>query len=455
MKGLDSNGAAWHAEAATAILTDRAPAYIQSLFEQRLHGHGMGLSDLAIFAAAMSDLVHMEAFKDLHKVYSALNLPTVGAVTRKWSDLAAKGYMLGYIIGNNITAKTIDELNYFESELTKFYSDWETTYMWVKDFRKTHDLQLQSVRNPFLRHRDSFDSEVRFVQELGHHFGSFQDLSCKSIKSRLVELEHQGSGRVRLSSFYAGGVSGDWTLSESVEYLRNLGALDETDPKKPTVVIPNYITSHTNCGTSAGFYTVCCVDECEGLLRHLEIDLASPSAEPKGIADLVSTLPSDTVDAPRNLSVALLGRLDEIATHHGGQVPLHGRLFAQWMHHAYPRECPFPHVTGTTSPMTPDDFMAHHGIEDVEATMEDMRWHYSQKEHEDLDEEISLPWTQEEELVSGELLSLQPKGNWMRGVLRVAMAFLLLASSVVGLMRAGRVAFASDANLRKHEQVLV
>ena len=29
-------------------------------------------------------------------------------------------------------------------------------------------------------------------------------------------MKHQGTGRVRLSRFYAGGAKGDWTLSESV-----------------------------------------------------------------------------------------------------------------------------------------------------------------------------------------------------------------------------------------------
>ena len=54
-------------------------------------------------------------------------------------------------------------------------------------------------------------------------------------------VEYQGAGRVRFSIVYAGGVSGDWVaLSESVENLHNLSAIDETDPKKPTVVIPNY-----------------------------------------------------------------------------------------------------------------------------------------------------------------------------------------------------------------------
>lgn len=47
---------------------------------------------------------------------------------------------------------------------------------------------------------------------------------------------------------------------------------------------------------------------------------------------------SDTVAAPRELSEGLRVRLQEVAALHGGKVPIHGRLFAQWMHHAFPRE---------------------------------------------------------------------------------------------------------------------
>merc|ERR1719382_2197913 len=203
----------------------------------------------------------------------------------------------------NITSEP--QLNFLEQKLTEIYPDWPGTYMWVKDMRQTQELLQQPRRNPFVPHRESFEDSVSFTQELWHNFGAFQDLECKALKGRLVEIEHQGTGRVRLSRFYAGGVNGDWTLTESVEYLRNLGVLDETDPKRPTVVISNYITSQTNCLTGSGFYSVCCFDECEGLLRHLEKELAAPSAEPKRIASLVANLHSDTVQAPRNLSTAL------------------------------------------------------------------------------------------------------------------------------------------------------
>merc|ERR1712085_117007 len=172
---------------------------------------------------------------------------------------------------------------------------------------------------------------------------------------RLVEMDHQGTGRVLLRDFYSGFQHDPLHLfAESVDYLRNLGALDDRDPTRVSVVIPNYIISKTNCLSASGFYSICCFNECEGLTRNLEIVIAAPSGTPARIAEVISSLPSDTVDAPRNLSSALLGRLDEIAKHHGGEVPLYGRLFSQFMHHAFPRECPFPHVSGTTAPLSPE-----------------------------------------------------------------------------------------------------
>merc|ERR1719221_1766484 len=127
-----------------------------------------------------------------------------------------------------------------------------------------------------------------------------------------------------------------------MEYLQALGALDMSDAGQGRVIIPNFIAGRTNCLTPSGFYSVCCHNECDGLMTELERRIDGPMAAPELVAELVAALPSDTVDAPRNLSSPQLLRLQEIADRHSGQIPLHGRLFAQWMHHAYPRECPYP-----------------------------------------------------------------------------------------------------------------
>merc|ERR1719375_126261 len=55
---------------------------------------------------------------------------------------------------------------------------------------------------------------------------------------------------------------------------------------------------------------------------------------------------------------ALRRRLQEVADHHEGRVPIHGRLFAQWLHHVYPHECSYPHMSGSKHPLYVSDFEA-------------------------------------------------------------------------------------------------
>merc|ERR1719265_1738084 len=101
------------------------------------------------------------------------------------------------------------------------------------------------------------------------------------------------------------------------------------------------------CVASSSYYQVCCMDECEDLLAHLERKLAKSHAYPKEISAIVGSLLSPTQQTQRQLSPWLLKQLDSVAAQHGGVVPLHSRLFSQWMHFAYPRECPYPHISGT------------------------------------------------------------------------------------------------------------
>ena len=121
-------------------------------------------------------------------------------------------------------------------------------------------------------------------------------------------------------------------FDESVGFLRQFGALDESDALRPKVLIPNYVNARTNCLTTTSFYAVFCIDECERLLGRLEREIRAPAATPLETAALVGNL-LDTVEAARILSDSLLRRLTELAERHEGVVPLHSRLFAPWMHH--------------------------------------------------------------------------------------------------------------------------
>merc|ERR1719201_3185163 len=97
--------------------------------------------------------------------------------------------------------------------------------------------------------------------------------------------------------------------------------------------------------------------------------ISAPDATPATILSLVPNIASATMPSSRSLSPWLHHRLDEVAKHHGGRVPLHGRLFAQWLHYAYPRECTFPHIAGTIDPQRPEDLIiaGHASENDISA----------------------------------------------------------------------------------------
>lgn len=181
--------------------------------------------------------------------------------------------------------------------------------------------------NPFVHPAPRFGKVLRVVETVGEQFGQYQNFECQELKEALVTYEVRGSGRVRLQDFYRMGLECKYLLSESVEYLRTLGALDESNLREPRVIVPNFVLSKSNCLAPTSLYMVCCINERERLMDHLEREIAAPTASPVRIAELVADLPSATVEAPRNLSDALLGRLEEIAAKHHGGVLLHGRLF--------------------------------------------------------------------------------------------------------------------------------
>merc|ERR1719223_202759 len=279
-----------------------------------------------------------------------------------------------------------------EKEMKEIFPGWAETQQFVRDIRG--EIERTSTSGKL-----SFAAMTHVVEEVGERFGHFQDAECSAMKTKLIDLGDGGIGRGPLSSFYKTSVDGDYfEFQESEEYLRQLGALDDTDPTHPSVVIPNYIQSATNCIASESLYSVCCLNECEQLMSHLEQEIDAPDASPTRIAAIVSGLPSSTVEAPRALSSGLIEKLDEAAATHGGTVQLHGRLFGQWMHHAFPRECPFPHVAGSTNPQTPDEWMSVKGQESF-ATKAEMR-KYSDNAKPKTDELQELhQWAAEEELL--------------------------------------------------------
>merc|ERR1719335_1798196 len=99
------------------------------------------------------------------------------------------------------------------------------------------------------------------------------------MKEHLMEHEVPGTGRVKLADFYRKSQGDAWQFTEQSEYLRQLGALDESSPSVgPQVLIPNYITGMSNCITSAPYYSICCLNECDQIYQNLEALISASTA---------------------------------------------------------------------------------------------------------------------------------------------------------------------------------
>jgi len=181
----------------------------------------------------------------------------------------------------------------------------------------------------------SIDLVAKVLALYGEEVGSLENEQCEVMKDTLVKVEHlPGSGRVRLRDFYT--KTPRFEFGESADYLRAAGVLDESDPDDPKVMIPNYLTSSANCLHPSDYFEICCFDVCEELMDRIEAKLEAPVTSPDTIVSIVSTLSN------RSLPAQLLDLLQQVAQHHGGLVPIHGRLFAQWMHQSFPRDCNQP-----------------------------------------------------------------------------------------------------------------
>jgi len=188
---------------------------------------------------------------------------------------------------------------------------------------------------------------------------------------------------------------------------------------------------------ATSIYAICCRNECEDLMTQIEKAIAAPTAKPQQIADAVRSLSSPTVAAPREIAANLMSRLEDIAARHGGEVILHGRLFNQWMHHAYPSECPFPHEAGKLEPMNSEKWLN----EKLEASEEERQAHLDadtcSAECAAAAYTAELPWSDTEELVSFEAHRRLNAPEGADGHQATSLTVLLLIAALVLAMIVG------------------
>jgi len=432
IKGMEPSGDGWSNTTSPAgVLKDKVSSYVEELFEERLGGRGFNLHDTAVLAATLEHIIHDENKNRLSLAYSDKHFAEDDELSQAQSDTVLDHYMRLHLLTEEM-ARSVST-----KDMSKIFPGWKETQQFVRDIRS-------EVQKTHPGKHMTFEAMTDVAEEVGERFGHFQDAECGMMKNKLIALGDGGVGRIPLSNFYKASLDGNtFEFQENQDYLRDLGALDESDLNNPSVILPNYIQSATNCIASESLYSVCCLNECEQLMSHLEKEIASPEAKPDRIAALVADLSSSTVEAPRSLPSQLLARLDDAAATHGGTVQLHGRLFGQWMHHAFPRECPFPHVAGSTNPQTPDEWMTE-STQSFASKQEMRRYAEMAKTDEPDKAPTELHWIHEEELLVPFPVKPAPTQRskfWLfSSVLMLSAVFCSVASQALAPVQAAKSA---------------
>eukprot|EP00928_Gymnodinium_smaydae_P030545 TRINITY_DN22685_c0_g6_i4.p1 TRINITY_DN22685_c0_g6~~TRINITY_DN22685_c0_g6_i4.p1 ORF type:complete len:388 (+),score=59.45 TRINITY_DN22685_c0_g6_i4:876-2039(+) len=310
-------------------------------------------------------------------------------------------------------------------------SRWQEVGPFVKEIQKNASDKLFAKGQTTY----SFEDTGHIVEAIGDKFGRLNEKECHSVKNALLSMEWKMPGRVRLSDFYNRSVINTWWFGEKIDYLRSLGALDETNISNPLVIVANYLTSPPQCFQASSLYNLCCRNECEDVMVALERLVGAPEESPEKIAELVASIETDTIQPRQSLSDGLKKRLQWIADDHGGRVPIHSRKFQLWMHHAFPRECPFPHKEGTTNALTPDEWMKSTGQTSQMASPEEMSEHIREDDSCTVAEE--LPWIEYSESIwegapSNDFMNTSDNGSLVMGT---NVLFLVLLSAIAVVLR--------------------
>jgi hypothetical protein len=278
-----------------------------------------------------------------------------------------ESYLVEAVLGNS-PGDFIEPEQHFraKSNISVIFPNWDSVEGLLED---VVDADANLAASPSQRGASpkySFYDTVVLAQRAVEEMGPWLDRECKKMEEPLVKMDPQETGRVRLFDFYSD--AGDGAFVESKAYLRQLGALDESSASLgPQVIIPNYMQGANNCIGLGKYYSLCCMNECEGMQRQLEEHIGRPSAPVAEIASSIQTLFGLDVDRyvaheldesdPRR-NATLLNDLHRVAGIDGGEVHLQGRLFAQWLHFTFPRSCPFPYASGALKQETQDEFGA-------------------------------------------------------------------------------------------------
>jgi len=419
--GVRANASELHG---ASIIQNKAPAILEALLEDRQADRGLTLQDAVAMMAALEHLIFDESVILLERAYELNNLHAGDMLDEIGLHEVLRSYLLLFRQGQSA--------NLFDGDLHRTiksrYSTkagWHEIVAFEQDVQHDYDYNAKMKVNPFKDRTYSFEEASQMVINLAEGYGKWQNADCRDMKDHLMKLDAKSTGRIPLDVFYRSDAGSAYEFTESREYLRDVGALDESLVGNPSVLIANYLAGPSNCIASNSYYSVCCLSECEHLMNDIESHVNGPTATSGQLLSMLSNMSSTTVDAPRTFSPSMMTRLNQISDQNLGTIPIHGRLFGQWLHYAFPHECPLP--VAAANALTPSAWLNGAAI----GSLAEREEHIQKADELDLSgEQAELEWTDEE------ILPFTEKSTRKGGFL-VCMRFVMMASAILFVFKIG------------------
>jgi hypothetical protein len=437
VNGIAPMADAFNSSSVADSLHGRVPSKVQAIFEDRLKGHGLGIHELSILTSTLERLMHRDILSELASVYyDKLNYSTPEHIDRATATEVMSFYLINYGVLPPVGREQWQFL--FQKYPAARPQAWA---------RYIDSVEEAIAGQPFTDGFITLDGLTTFGDFLVQRVAREQGERCSRIKTSLSELDIHNTGEVPLQEFYQSVLDGrNRFFLEPVDLLRVLGILKENQDGTISVLTANYLTSPINCNNGSSFHMMCCQSECEPILDRLDSEIANPLATPDQIVRVISSLSSPTLAPSTTVSSELKDRLDSIARQHGGVIALHGRMLAEWLHAVFPRECPYPHSTGTIDPSaahTSSDDMKFASNYYLEKVVEEQRLaHLAVAKADRLASVEGMGgrqrWSEQEELLAHHEQSQSQGAEAMAGLLSAARymtCFMAMAAVCVSLPR--------------------
>lgn len=344
VRGLSPGGP--NSSTSSKSLRTHVAGHLLQVMEDKVGQQGFSLKMLAIFVATLEHLFQGDQHESLKQVWSLYGLQAEAVTDAQQVSKVIEAFIAHHVYvvdGFNFDGPdqgfvpSIEVAANEVQDLREAYSGWPKILSFLK-----HEVEKRAKSRP--RKKLNFQDALLIADRVLEYFREVSGSMCHDMEQQIgnfSDLSGVEKGKARLADLRRLEAAGENIVEESLEYLREVGALDGGTEQDAYVIVPNYMLCASNCDLQTSFYDVCCPNSCELHREHLERELLSAKSDDSTVIAVITEIVQLRLGSP--LPVDMIKPLDAMVTSHGGAIAIHSRDFADWLHMVFPRDCPRTH----------------------------------------------------------------------------------------------------------------